>query len=71
MLELDHIEMWCRGGEHKVDNLALPCRRHNQFAAEQKLGRDFMAKARESNRRIYPARGSFPLGEFLRFPFLP
>lgn len=54
MLELDHIEMWCRGGEHTVENLTLRCRRHNQFAAEQKLGADFMAKARASNPNVYP-----------------
>lgn len=46
MLELDHVEMWCRGGQHEADNLTLHCRRHNQFAAEQQLGADFMAKAR-------------------------
>jgi hypothetical protein len=46
MLELDHVKMWCRGGNHQADNLALRCRRHNQFAAEQKLGRDFMERKR-------------------------
>ncbi len=54
MLELDHIEMWCRGGQHAVDNLTLRCRRHNQFAAERVLGTDFMAKARASNQNVYP-----------------
>lgn len=39
MLELDHLEMWCRGGEHSENNLTLRCRRHNQFAAERLLGR--------------------------------
>lgn len=49
MLELDHIEMWCRGGQHEADNLTLRCRRHNQYAAERELGSDFMDKARASN----------------------
>ena len=44
MLELDHLTMWCRGGEHDPDNLELRCRHHNHFAAEQDLGIGFMAK---------------------------
>ena len=47
MLELDHIKMWCRGGDHSEDNLTLRCRRHNQAAAEQELGTGFMAQARK------------------------
>jgi hypothetical protein len=47
MLELDHIKMWCRGGDHSEDNLTLRCRRHNQVAAEQELGTGFMAQARK------------------------
>lgn len=50
MLELDHIVMWCRGGEHDAHNLALRCRRHNQFAATKQLGADFMAKWQSSPR---------------------
>ena len=47
MLELDHQGvMHCRGGDVSVENLALRCRRHNQHAAEQELGRAFMARAR-------------------------
>ncbi|MGE0171674.1 MAG: HNH endonuclease [Oligoflexales bacterium] len=46
MLGLDHREMWCRGGEHSVENLTLKCRRHNQFAAEQILGSYFMEAKR-------------------------
>ncbi len=52
MLELDHIEMWCRGGQHEADNLTLRCRRHNQYATERELGADFMDKARASNRNV-------------------
>ncbi len=41
MLELDHHHlMWCRGGRHSEDNLTLRCRHHNQFSAEQALGRN-------------------------------
>jgi hypothetical protein len=47
MLELDHVRMWCRGGKHQADNLTLRCRRHNQFAAEIKLGRQFMERKRK------------------------
>lgn len=50
MLELDHIKMWCKGGEHRAENLTLRCRRHNQFAAMKKLGRNFMTKWRDSRR---------------------
>lgn len=64
MLELDHLEMWCRGGEHKVENLTLRCRRHNQFAAEQELGADFMVKARSANQIVYPVREAFPPASF-------
>jgi|GEM_PF-1788858 len=50
MLELDHIEMWCRGGEHNAENLTLRCRRHNQFSANEQLGAEFMAKWQASPR---------------------
>jgi hypothetical protein len=64
MLELDHIKMWCRGGEHELDNLTLRCRRHNQFAADQELGAEFMSGARSSNRNVYPVRTAFPPASF-------
>jgi hypothetical protein len=47
MLELDHIVMFCRGGENTEENLTLRCRYHNQFAAEKNLGVEFMKKKRE------------------------
>lgn len=46
MLELDHIQMFCRGGKHELRNLTLRCRHHNQAAAESELGVEFMARAR-------------------------
>ena len=47
MLELDHRNMFCRGGDHSVENLELKCRQHNHFAAEQALGAGwFQARVR-------------------------
>jgi hypothetical protein len=44
MLELDHLTMWCRGGEHSVENLTLRCRHHNQFSAMSLLGVKYMTR---------------------------
>ena len=42
-LELDHVEtMWCRGGKHTVDGMALRCRHHNRVAAERELGPGYL-----------------------------
>jgi 5-methylcytosine-specific restriction endonuclease McrA len=38
MLELDHQQLYCRGGAHSADNLQLKCRLHNHFGAAQALG---------------------------------
>lgn len=46
-LELDHLEGFARTHQHSARTTALRCRAHNQFAAEQMYGRDFMAKARK------------------------
>lgn len=37
-LQIDHIKMYCHGGEHKADNLRLVCPAHNRFLAEKALG---------------------------------
>jgi hypothetical protein len=47
-LELDHITMVCRGGLPTVDGLRLRCKPHNQHAAEEALGKDFMRAKREA-----------------------
>ncbi|MBC7533384.1 MAG: HNH endonuclease [Oligoflexus sp.] len=47
MLELDHLKMACHGGTNEEENLLLKCRRHNQFAAELALGKEFMEGKRE------------------------
>lgn len=44
MLEFDHKEMVCRGGKNHPDNIRLLCRRHNQEAAKNALGRFFMER---------------------------
>jgi hypothetical protein len=44
MLELDHLKMWCRGGEHSLENLTLRCRHHNQFSAMSLLGVKYMTR---------------------------
>jgi hypothetical protein len=48
-LELHHLVPFARGGEHRLDNLALRCRAHNALAAEQDFGRDLVALARDSS----------------------
>ncbi|MHB8877780.1 MAG: HNH endonuclease, partial [Myxococcaceae bacterium] len=49
-LEFDHLEGFARTHVHAVDSLALRCRAHNAFAAEQMYGRQFMEEARRSIR---------------------
>jgi hypothetical protein len=41
MIELDHIDLYCRGGEHSASNLQLKCRLHNNFAAAAALGNEW------------------------------
>ena len=41
MIELDHINLYCRGGEHSASNLQLKCRLHNNFAAAGRLGNEW------------------------------
>jgi len=41
-IEFDHIVPVALGGRSTVDNLRLVCRAHNQAAAEQVFGRDFI-----------------------------
>ncbi len=42
----DHIVPWALGGDHSVDNLRLLCPTHNQLAADQAFGREFMHRRR-------------------------
>jgi hypothetical protein len=45
-LELDHLVPVALGGASSLDNLRLTCRSHNQAAAEQVFGREFMERLR-------------------------
>jgi hypothetical protein len=42
-VEIDHVKPWCRGGEHRVENLRLLCAAHNRREAERVLGTAWMA----------------------------
>lgn len=50
-LEFDHVEPVARGGRATVEGLRLRCRAHNQYAAEQTFGVEFMSQKRELARR--------------------
>jgi hypothetical protein len=41
-LEFDHVEPVAQGGRATAQGLRLRCRAHDQYAAEQAFGRDFM-----------------------------
>jgi 5-methylcytosine-specific restriction endonuclease McrA len=45
-LEFHHREPWARARRHAVENLELRCRAHNQWAAVQDFGTDFMTRFR-------------------------
>ncbi len=49
-LEFDHVNPVARGGLSTVDNLRLVCRAHNQAAAEDVFGQEFMESRRTSRR---------------------
>ena len=55
-LEYDHDKPVAKGGESTVANLRLRCRAHNQLAAEQAYGADFMREKREKAKRTSEAR---------------
>ena len=48
MIELDHIDLYCRGGEHSASNLQLKCRLHNHFAAAAAFGNEWYRHKRTS-----------------------
>ena len=47
-LEFDHLDGFARTRRHELDRIRLLCDAHNQYAAEQMYGREFMQRARES-----------------------
>ena len=42
-VEVDHVKPYCRGGEHRIENLRLLCSAHNRRQAERDLGTAWMA----------------------------
>jgi len=54
LLEFDHIIPLARGGKSTIENLRLVCRAHNQLAAEQAFGAEFMRKKREAAQAAKP-----------------
>jgi len=55
-LEFDHVDPVARGGKATVDTVRLLCRAHNQYAADQAFGKEFM-EARRKPRRPNGAPG--------------
>lgn len=51
-LEFDHIVPVAKGGKTTIDNLRLLCRAHNQHAADQAFGQEFMDTKRANRRRF-------------------
>jgi len=49
-VEFDHVQAVAHGGEATVENVRLRCRAHNQLAAEQAFGAEFMKKKRGAAR---------------------
>jgi 5-methylcytosine-specific restriction endonuclease McrA len=47
-LEFDHTIMVCRGGQPTIEGLRLRCKPHNQHAAEEALGKEFMRAKRHA-----------------------
>ncbi|HKC60310.1 MAG TPA: hypothetical protein VKB92_09500 [Myxococcales bacterium] len=45
-LEFDHLDGYARTRIHRMDRIRLLCRAHNQHAAEEMYGREFMKRAR-------------------------
>jgi hypothetical protein len=50
-LQLDHIIALAEGGKSEASNLRQRCHAHNQFAAEERFGPEFMRAKREEARR--------------------
>jgi hypothetical protein len=45
-VEYHHETPYGKGGRHRVDNIALRCRAHNQYQADLDFGREFMREKR-------------------------
>ena len=65
-LEFDHIQPVARGGQATVENVRLVCRGHNQYAAEQEFGVEFMESKRAEARHWRPHVSHVPRALALR-----
>jgi len=64
LVEFDHVVPVARGGDATVENIRLRCRAHNQYAAEQVFGLEFMRRKRDAAGRHHGSDGTGPrLGE--------
>ena len=61
-LEFDHVQPLARGGKATVEGLRLRCRAHNQHAAEQSFGTEFMKHKRELARAERAVRREWKSG---------
>jgi len=53
-LEFDHLDGFAKTHSHQVDRIRLLCRGHNQHAADQTYGKEFMERARSSGSSTLP-----------------
>jgi hypothetical protein len=60
-LQFDHVDGFARTRVHDVERIRLLCRGHNQHAANQIYGREFMEVARRARGPPSPGPGSTPL----------
>jgi hypothetical protein len=51
-LEFHHREPFGRGGDHRVENVALLCRTHNGYLAERDYGKEVIERYRRSPSRV-------------------
>src|SRR6476646_9538905 len=49
-IEFEHRDGWALVREHRADRITLRCRFHNQYAADQLYGREFMEAKRGRTR---------------------
>ena len=50
-LEIHHEQAFAKGGRMTLNNLALRCRPHNDLAAQQDFGREFIVRKKGQRRR--------------------
>jgi hypothetical protein len=50
LLQLHHLDLYAHDGPHSLENICVRCRAHNQFHAEEALGKAFMDRKRNNAR---------------------